>query len=275
VYNSGGEKNMVFKCVKGMFELVKNYREAFNLEAFQSKYLEEYFDKDMYIVGDISSEILRLKGFNTDPKSDNYYGFIEDYLEISCAFGCPYYVLKRIKNEDEYRRLEKEGKPVDTEDDRITIHPMTKENFDKESLVLKPSQKGKPNIVIDPRKINSIPKGELPKDLVDDNDSKDQNKKGNKEIEEKVVTQTFVSASEGFDPSKMKDRRRPDMKDKKKNPKENKPKQFNNNNKPKGDNRVKNDSSDDKQKENFNRNKNHYKKNKNFNGNRQDKGKDK
>ena len=162
---------MVFKCVKGMFELVKNYREAFNLEAFQSKYLEEYFDKNMYIVGDISSEILRLKGFNTDPKSDNYYGFIEDYLEISCAFGCPYYVLKRIKNEAEYRRLEKEGKPVDTEDDRITIHPMTKENFDKESLVLKPSQKGKPNIVIDPRKINSIPKGELPKDLVEDNDS--------------------------------------------------------------------------------------------------------
>ena len=42
MYNSGGEKNMVFKCVKGMFELVKNYREAFNLEAFQSKYLEEY-----------------------------------------------------------------------------------------------------------------------------------------------------------------------------------------------------------------------------------------
>lgn len=269
---------MVFKCVKGMFELVKNYREAFNLEAFQSKYLEEYFDKDMYIVGDISSEILRLKGFNTDPKSDNYYGFIEDYLEISCAFGCPYYVLKRIKNEDEYRRLEKEGKPVDTEDDRITIHPMTKENFDKESLVLKPSQKGKPNIVIDPRKINSIPKGELPKDLVDDNDSKDQNKKGNKEVEEKVVTQTFVSASEGFDPSKMKDRRK--NQDRKNNPKDNRNRDFKDNrnhDKPKPDKNKDNTELNNKDnRQGFNKNKNHFKKNnKNFNGPKPDKNKDK
>lgn len=150
---------MVFKCAKGMFELKKNYRDAFNLEAFLGKYFEEFFDKDMYIVGDISSEILRLKGFNTDPKSENYFGFIEDYLEISCAFGCPYYVLRRIKNEDEFKKLEKENKPVDTEDDRITVHPIQKENFDKESLVLKTSQKGKPNIVIDSRKINAIPKG--------------------------------------------------------------------------------------------------------------------
>ena len=122
---------MVFKCAKGMFELKKNYREAFNLEAFLGKYLEEYFDKDAYIVGDISSEILRLKGFNTDPKSENYYGFIDDYLEISCAFGCPFYVLRRIKTEEEFNKLDKENLPVDTEDDRIVIHPIQKENFDK------------------------------------------------------------------------------------------------------------------------------------------------
>lgn len=261
-----------------MFELKKNYREAFNLEAFQDKYLEEYFDKDMYIVGDISSEILRLKGFNTDPKSENYFGFIEDYLEISCAFGCPYYILRRIKNESEYDKLEKENAPVDTEDDRITIHPMVKENFDKESLVLKPSQKGKPNIVIDPRKINAIPKGELPLDLKDDPDAAPR-KKDSKEAEEKpVVTQTFVSASEGFDPSKMKDRRK--NQDKKKNPKDNKPKYDLKDaskvkDKPQKPKQENNQATDKEAKNNFNnqKNKNHFKKNKNFNGPKMDKNK--
>ena len=267
---------MVFKCAKGMFELKKNYREAFNLEAFLEKYLEEYFDKDMYIVGDISSEILRLKGFNTDPKSDNYFGFIEDYLEISCAFGCPFYVLRRIKTEEEFNKLDKENAPVDTEDDRITIHPMQKENFDKESLVLNSSQKGKPNIVIDPRKINAIPKGELPQDLKDDTDSTP--KKNAKEEEKIVVTQTFVSASEGFDPSKMKDRRK--NQDRKNNPKDNRNRDFKDNrnhDKPKPDkNKNNTDLNNKDNRQGFNKNKNHFKKNnKNFNGPKPDKNKDK
>lgn len=271
---------MVFKCAKGMFELKKNYREAFNLEAFVGKYLEEYFDKDMYIVGDISSEILRLKGFNTDPKSENYFGFIEDYLEISCAFGCPYYILRRIRNEEEYKKLEQEDKPVDTEDDRITIHPMVKENFDKESLILKPSQKGKPNIVIDSRKINAIPKGELPLDLKDDTDSTPK-KITSKEEEKPVVTQTFVSASEGFDPSKMKDRRK--NQDKRKNPKDNgnnKPRLEQKDNRPKdnklklkGDNALSDNNQNKDNHQDFNKNKNHFKKNKNFNGPKPDKRK--
>lgn len=204
---------MVFKCAKGMFWLKKNVKDAFNLDAFVEKYLEECFDKDLYIVGDISSEILRLRGFNSDPKSDSYFGFIEDYIEISCAFGCPYYILKRIKTEEEYHKLE--SKEVDTSDDRITITPMEKENFDKESLVLKTSQKGKPNIVIDPRKINQIPQGELPSDLKDDTDSsKDSKKKDGKPVEN-VVVQTFVSSSEDFDPSKKPDFRKQNNKNKK------------------------------------------------------------
>ena len=205
---------MVFKCAKGMFWLKKNVKDAFDMDAFLEKYLEECFDKDLYIVGDISSEILRLRGFNTDPKSDSYFGFIEDYVEVSCAFGCPYYILKRIKNEEEYAKLE--NKEVDTSDDRITITPMAKENFDKESLVLKPSQKNKPNIIIDPRKINQIPQGELPADLKDDSDSQNISKKSNQKPEQNVVVQTFVSSSEDFDPSKKADFRKQNNKNNKK-----------------------------------------------------------
>lgn len=239
---------MVFKCVKGMYELQKNYRDAFNLEAFVDKYFEECFDKDMYIVGDISSEILRLKGFNTDPKSENYFGFIDEYLEVSCAFGCPYYVLKRIKTEEEFKKLEAQGKEPITEDDRITIHPMQKENFDKESLVLKTSHKGKPNIVIDPRKINAIPLGKLPDDLKDDKEVS-SNKNGKAEKKEEVIVQTFVSSSEDFDPSKKQDRRKNNNNNKNKG---------NNNQKP-NNNQKKPDKPNNQNGFNQNMNKNHNK----------------
>lgn len=243
---------MVFKCAKGMYELKTNYRDAFNVEAFVEKYLEECFDKDMYIVGDISSEILRLKGFNTDPKSENYFGFIDDYLDISCAFGCPYYVLKRIKSEEEYKKLEEENKEPITEDDRITIHPMQKENFDKESLVLKTSHKGKPNIVIDPRKINQIPLGKMPEDLKDDKDASLNGKSKGDTKKEEVVVQTFVSSSEDFDPSKKQDRRKPNNRPFKNNNNNNQ----NKNNGPKKDN-IKNNEKMNTQDRNMGKNQNH------------------
>jgi len=55
---------MLIKSSKGLYKVEKNYREAFNLEMFQDKYIEECFDKYQYIVGDFSSNILRLKGFD-------------------------------------------------------------------------------------------------------------------------------------------------------------------------------------------------------------------
>ena len=154
---------MVIKTKKGMFQVQKNYRDAFNEGEFVDKYIEECMDKYAYIVGDISSGILRLKGFDTDPKSKNHFGFIEDYLEISCAFGCPYYVLKRIRSQEEFEKLEKNA--VAPEVEEIKIKPLKKENFDKESLVLKTTPKEKPKILIDMNKINAIPKGELSPEL--------------------------------------------------------------------------------------------------------------
>lgn len=87
---------MLIDSRKGRFKVVRNYRDAFKLEIFEEKYIEECFDKYLYIVGDISSGILRIKGFDANPKSKNYFGFIDDYLELSCAMGCPHYVLKEF-----------------------------------------------------------------------------------------------------------------------------------------------------------------------------------
>lgn len=89
---------MIIDTEFGQFELLKNYREAFDLTKFQERYVDVAFDKYMYIVGDMSSDILRLKGFNSDAQSKNGFKHIPDYLNESCSFNCAYYVLKRVNS---------------------------------------------------------------------------------------------------------------------------------------------------------------------------------
>jgi|SRR5690554_6792654 len=84
----------------GKFEIVENYREAFELEKFENKYIEDVFDRYIYVVGDIASELLRLKGFNSRKRNNNSYKHIYDYINESCNANCPYFVLKRIKEEE-------------------------------------------------------------------------------------------------------------------------------------------------------------------------------
>ena len=196
---------MLLKTKKGMFHLQKNYKEAFALEEFESKYIEECLDKYLYIVGDLSSNILRLKGFDNDPNSPNYIKNVDDYLEFSCAYGCPFYVLRRVTNEESYNKLPENKKKVNT-DAKFNITPIVKENYDKEALILKSTPKQKANVVIDMQKINAIPKGELSADLKEfvKNDKNPISNSVNTQVKQEAqdVTQSYVSASPDFDPSK-------------------------------------------------------------------------
>ncbi len=81
----------------GNYEIVKDYRNAFDLEKFEARYIEECFDKYTYLVGDISSDVLRIKGFSLEPKSKNFYKFIPDYITESCLYNAPYFILKKIR----------------------------------------------------------------------------------------------------------------------------------------------------------------------------------
>ena len=192
---------VLIKTEKGIFQLKKNYRDAFILDAFKDKYIEECMDKYAYIVGDISSNILRLKGFDNDPNSKNYYKNIDEYLKTSCALGCPYYVLYRLKSEEQYQKLPQEKKKV-IEDQGFTVTPIEKENFDKESLVLGTTPKVKSKIVINMQKVNSIPKGELSDELKEYVKNDKQQEKNIVKVQEDVPTTSYVSASPDFDPSK-------------------------------------------------------------------------
>lgn len=75
----------------GIYEIIKDYKEAIEVKAFNDRYVS-YLDKYVFIVGDYSADMLRLKGF-----TKNNYQTIPDYLMESCTPNAPYFVLKRIK----------------------------------------------------------------------------------------------------------------------------------------------------------------------------------
>lgn len=85
------------------FELIENYRDAFDEEQFKGKY-SEVLNKYDYIVGDIGYEKLRLTGFHRDNKRkverDKKFSAIQDYLSEYCNFGCPYFVLRKVTKEE-------------------------------------------------------------------------------------------------------------------------------------------------------------------------------
>jgi len=86
----------IIKIKNRKFTVLKNYRDSFVSEEIEEKYIEEIFDKYDYILGDYSAGILRIKGFYHNNKEDNYK-HIPDYITESCVYGCPFYILKRIK----------------------------------------------------------------------------------------------------------------------------------------------------------------------------------
>ena len=81
------------------YTLIKNEKEGFNLESVQEKYTDFFNDYD-YIVGDWAYGKLRLKGF-CEKKNKLYKPFndkdtIEKYIETKCAYGCKWFVLKKV-----------------------------------------------------------------------------------------------------------------------------------------------------------------------------------
>lgn len=81
------------------YELIKNYKEAFDNDEFLSKCTDYFYDYD-YIVGDIAYGKLRLKGFYDEKskkvKKINNFKDVDNYLKNYCANDCKYYILKKL-----------------------------------------------------------------------------------------------------------------------------------------------------------------------------------
>ncbi|MFC3932113.1 YutD family protein [Streptococcus dentapri] len=104
-------------------ELVENYREGFKLENFQQRFSEILLKYD-YILGDWSSDELRLRGFykNEKPvKNDSKISRLEDYLKEYCNFGCAYFLLEN--SEPKEFKVDKEDKRPRRRDNRKRRQP--------------------------------------------------------------------------------------------------------------------------------------------------------
>jgi uncharacterized protein YutD len=82
------------------YEVLENYREGFNEEAFRLRY-SDILNKYDYIVGDWGYNQLRLKGFFEDQSQkatyDTKISTLTEYLYEYCNFGCAYFVLRKVK----------------------------------------------------------------------------------------------------------------------------------------------------------------------------------
>ncbi|MBR2603629.1 MAG: YutD family protein [Bacilli bacterium] len=90
---------MKIKVENTEYEIIKDYRDAFDKEEFLNRYTD-YFEGYDYIVGDYAYSKLRLKGFYNDknPKSNNInkYSLLDKYIEENCAYGCKYFIAKKL-----------------------------------------------------------------------------------------------------------------------------------------------------------------------------------
>ena len=83
------------------YELITDYRDGYDEEVFIEK-CTDYFNDYDYIVGDWAYNKLRLKGFN-DKKNPNCnklnnFDNLDNYLKNNCAYGCRYFVLKKVSD---------------------------------------------------------------------------------------------------------------------------------------------------------------------------------
>jgi uncharacterized protein YutD len=84
------------------FEVIQEHRDAWDEEAFKARY-SDVLNKYDYIVGDWGYGQLRLRGFFEDSNRkatyDSKISTFPEYLFEYCNFGCPYFMLRRVKEE--------------------------------------------------------------------------------------------------------------------------------------------------------------------------------
>ncbi len=94
------EEASLIRTQAGTYEVMEENRDGWNLEAFKERY-SDILDKYDFIVGDWGYGQLRLRGFYTDANRkvpfEQRIAALDEYLHEFCNFGCPYFVLRKVK----------------------------------------------------------------------------------------------------------------------------------------------------------------------------------
>ena len=81
------------------YEVVKDVNDGIDKDVLAEK-ITDYFDDYTYIVGDWAYGKVRLKGFyDSDDKrckKINDIAALDNYIETKCAYGCKWFVLKKV-----------------------------------------------------------------------------------------------------------------------------------------------------------------------------------
>lgn len=81
------------------YEVVENYNEAIDNDVLEMM-ITDYFERFDYIFGDWAYGKLRLKGYydsgNKNVKNFNDVKNYKKYVEKYCAYGCRYFLIKRV-----------------------------------------------------------------------------------------------------------------------------------------------------------------------------------
>ncbi|MBQ8659644.1 MAG: YutD family protein [Bacilli bacterium] len=83
------------------YEVVKINGDAIDIELLSTK-ITDYFDDYDYIVGDWAYGKIRLKGFyesgNKKCNKINDIVNLDDYINNNCAYGCKWFLIKKIND---------------------------------------------------------------------------------------------------------------------------------------------------------------------------------
>jgi len=95
------------------YTVVKEFRTVFNPKQFDEKIAQVLLKYD-FLVGDISDNHLRLKGFYHDKRRDvessKKASKIEKYIKESCNYMCPHYVIEKTQTIPHPGRKKQKGK---------------------------------------------------------------------------------------------------------------------------------------------------------------------
>lgn len=92
--------NKIIELNNQKYEIVKDYKEGFNLDLLKEK-MTDYYEPFDYIFGDYSYDKLRLKGFNEKSNkgfsSVNDISKLEEYIKEYCSYECRYFLIRKTQ----------------------------------------------------------------------------------------------------------------------------------------------------------------------------------
>lgn len=85
---------------KDQYKVITDFRDALDIDQLSERYID-YLNVFDYIVGDIASEKLRLRGFydehRKNVREDQWISHLDEYIIEYCNFGASYFVLERVE----------------------------------------------------------------------------------------------------------------------------------------------------------------------------------